>query len=507
MNIYLLSLLVFSPLLGILMIAIMPKAEERTIKQFGFFGTLPPLLLSGILVAEHSLRGNLASFDVKLNWFRLGNLAEYDPKLFAVNFELGVDGFSLIFLMLTTIISSLAALASFNIRKEWKGYFLLFLILEIGMLGVFTAENLVLFFLFFEMTLIPAYFLIGRWGFAEKEKASYHFLIYNGIGSAILLAVILILFARTGTANVAALSQMMTMGGVSLFAPISDSMKFGLCLALLIAFAIKLPVFPFHGWMVKVHREAPPSVVMIHAGILLKIGAYGMIRFGIGIFPDQFKSFAWILVLFGVLSLLYGAFLALIQTDFKLVLAYSSVSHMGMVLMGLGALNEPGIQGAIFQSISHGLISALLFFLVLIIYERTGTTEMVALGGMAKKIPVFSGFLLAGGLASLGLPGMSGFISEFMVFLGVFKAHPAMAAAGVLGLILTAVYVLRAVLGITFGIDKHFTNQQVSDIKGLEYLTASILLVLVIAIGVYPHLLEGPLQEPIKAMMLALGGR
>ena len=507
MNVYLLTLLVFSPLLGMVMVAIMPRAEERTIKQFGFFGTLPPLILTIFLFFQYHSGIALSSFDIKVNWIRVGNLSMYDPNLFAVNFELGLDGLSLVFLLLTTLISSLAALASFYIKQEWKGYYLLFLLLEIGMLGVFTAENLILFFIFFEMTLIPTFFLIGKWGYLEKEKASYQFLIYNGIGSAILLVVILILFARTGTTNIAALTQMMTMGGVSLFAPISASMKYGLCLALLIAFAIKLPVFPFHTWMVRVHAEAPPSIVMIHAGILLKIGAYGIIRFGMGIFPDQYQSLAYTLVLFGVISLLYGAFLALVQTDFKLVLAYSSVSHMGIVMMGLGALNEAGMQGAIFQVVSHGLIAALLFFLVAVLYERTGTTVLAKLGGLAKSMPRFSGLLLAGGMASLGLPGMSGFISEFMVFLGLFKSQPVLAAIGALGLVLTAVYVLRAVLMMTFGKNNSLLDNEKYDLKGAEFVPTAVLLGLIIAIGVYPNLIGRPLQGTIDAIMLAVGGR
>ena len=226
-----------------------------------------------------------------------------------------------------------------------------------------------------------------------------------------------------------------------------------------------------------------------------------------GYFPEQYKSLAFIVVLFGVLSLLYGAFLALVQTDFKLVLAYSSVSHMGIVMMGLGALNESGIQGAIFQVISHGLIAALLFFLVGVLYERTGTTMLTKLGGLTKSMPIFSGLLLAGGMASLGLPGMSGFISEFMVFLGLFKSQPLFAAIGALGLVLTAVYMLRAVLMITFGKSNSLVEKEKHDLKGLEFVPTVVLLGLIISVGVYPNLLGGPLQETIDAMMLALGGR
>ncbi|WP_285767912.1 NADH-quinone oxidoreductase subunit M [Peribacillus sp. SI8-4] len=507
MNVYLLSLLVFSPLLGILMISLMPKKEERTIKQFGFFGTLPPLILSFFLCSQYYSGVALSAFSIKVDWIRFGNLEMYDPKLFAVNYELGLDGLSLSFILLTTIVSSLAAMASIYIKQGWKGYYLLFLILEIGMLGVFTAENLILFFIFFEMTLVPAFFLIGRWGFLEREKASYYFLIYNGIGSAVLLVAILILFARTGTTNIAALTQMMTMGGVSLFAPISSSMKYGLCLAFLIAFAIKLPVFPFHSWMVRVHAEAHPSIVMVHAGVLLKIGAYGIIRFAMGIFPEQYESLALALVLMGVISFLYGAWLAMVQTDFKLVLAYSSISHMGIVMMGLGALNEAGLQGAVFQVISHGLIAALLFFLVGALYERTGSTMLPNLGGLARSMPVFSGFLLACGLASLGLPGMSGFISEFMVFLGLFKGQPLLAAIAVIGLIFTAIYILRAVMLMTFGKNDSLEEKEKRDIEGWELVPALVLLGLIIAIGVYPNLLGGPIQSTIEAVMLALGGR
>ena len=259
--------------------------------------------------------------------------------------------------------ATLAAIASIYIKKEWKGYFILFLLLEVGMLGVFAAENLVLFFLFFEITLVPTFFLIGKWGYFEKEKAAFSFLIYNGIGSAILLIVIIVLFAKTGTSNMSILAALMASDSPQLLSAFSDPLKMGLFIALLIAFGVKLPIFPLHTWMVRVHVQAPTPIVMIHSGILLKIGAYGLIRIILGIFPEQFRELAGFIALLGVINLLYGAFLAFVQDDFKMVLAYSSISHMGIVLIGLGALNEAGIQGAIFQVVSHGLISALLFFL------------------------------------------------------------------------------------------------------------------------------------------------
>ncbi|WP_071460960.1 NADH-quinone oxidoreductase subunit M [Bacillus massilinigeriensis] len=498
---YYLSLLVFSPLIGILLLAFMPKEGERSIKLLGFLATLPSALLALMAYASYLGGKDLADFSEKANWIRFGNSPETGGAFFTVQYELGIDGFALMMVVLTAILSTLAAIASFHIKKEWKGYFMLFLLLEIGMLGVFTAQNLILFFVFFEMTLIPMFFLIGKWGFFEKEKAAYSFLIYNGLGSAILLIVIMVLFARTGTTNIEALKTLVNVANSELAAPMSGPLKYGLLIALIMAFGIKLPIFPLHSWMLRVHVEAPPSIVMLHSGILLKIGAFGLIRFGIGIFPDQFKEIAFWIAVLGVVNLLYGAFLAFIQKDFKMVLAYSSISHMGIVLIGLGAWNEAGVQGAMFQVVSHGLISALLFFLVGIIYERTHTSDISKLGGMAKGMPVASGFLLAAAMASLGLPGMSGFVSEFMAFLGLFKVWPWLAAVGTLGIIMTAVYLLRAVLAITYGkVDREFPG--IRDLRSYEWAPVVVLTCLIVLIGVYPTVLS----EPLKSVLLGLGG-
>jgi NADH-quinone oxidoreductase subunit M len=498
---FVLSILVFSPLLGIIVLAFMPKTEEKSIKIVGFLATLPALIASVGLYLHYLWGKDLSDFDVAKEWITLGGLQGTEAGYWAVNYELGVSGLTMLLVVLTAVVATLAAIASIYIKKEWKGYFMLFLLLEIGMLGVFTAENLILFFLFFEITLIPTFFLIGKWGYFEKEKAAYSFLIYNGLGSAVLLIVIMILFAKTGTTNIEMLTGIMNDPNV----PISGDLKLGLLIALLIAFGVKLPIFPLHSWMLRVHVQAPPSIVMIHSGILLKIGAYGLIRFGMGIFPEQFETLAVLLAILGVVNLLYGAFLAFIQTDFKMVLAYSSISHMGIVLIGLAAMNEAGVQGAIFQVVSHGLISALLFFLVGAFYERTDTSLLENLGGMAKGMPIASGFLLAGGLASLGLPGMSGFVSEFMAFLGLFEEMPWIAAVGCIGIIMTAVYLLRAVLGITYG-QAHRDFTGVLDLKGVEFVPVLVLIALIVLIGVVPSVLSSPLQATLETIMLGLGG-
>ena len=493
-----LSILVFSPLLGMLVISFIPKLERKLLSVVGILATIPALIISLILFFQYRSGAHLEKFDESYNWFSFKNSIQYG-ELFSIKYELGIDGLSLVLLVLTTVIATLAAIASVTIKKELKGYFLLFLLLEIGMLGVFASQNFILFFLFFEITLVSAFFLIGKWGYEEKEKAAYSFLIYNGLGSAILLIVIITLFAKTGTANFVALQELIASD------TFPDSLALGLFVALLVAFGFKMPIVPLHSWMVRVHVQAPPAVVMIHAGILLKIGAYGLIRFNIGLFPDQAENFSVLLAVLGVINLLYGAFLALVQSDFKMVLAYSSVSHMGIVLIGLGSLNEAGIQGAIFQMISHGLIAALLFFLVGIFYERTKTSEIPNLGGMAKAMPLTAGFLLVGVMASLGLPGMSGFVSEFMAFLGLFKEMPWLAAVGAIGIIMTAVYLLRAVLGVTYG----KPNREwagVVDLRKIESIPVVVLTALIVVIGVYPNLLGGPLQETLELIMLKVGG-
>jgi NADH-quinone oxidoreductase subunit M len=498
-----LTILVFSPLIGIAILAFVPKTQETNIKIIGFLATLPALVFSLITFFQYRAGFVLAELTEKVRWVQFGRFQ--DQFLFSVDYELGVDGFSLIMVVLTSVVATLAAIASIQIKKEWKGYFMLFLLLEIGMLGVFTAQNLILFFIFFEITLIPMFFLIGKWGYYEKEKAAYSFLIYNGLGSAILLIVIMVLFARTGTSNIAVLQQLLSANQAELIAPITESAKYGLLIALLVAFGIKLPIFPLHSWMLRVHVQAPPSVVMIHSGILLKIGAFGIIRFGMGIFPEQFTEVAGVLAILGVVNLLYGAYLAFVQTDFKMVLAYSSISHMGIVLIGLGAMNEAGIQGAIFQVVSHGLISALMFMLVGVFYDRLDTSNMASLGGLAKGMPLTAGFLLAGAMASLGLPGMSGFVSEFMAFLGLFKEMPVLAAVGTLGIIMTAVYLLRAVLGITYGkAERDFAG--IPDLRSYELVPVVTLMGLIVLIGVYPKLLSDPIQSTIKTIMTGIGG-
>lgn len=524
-NLPILSMIAFSPLLGVLVLLFIRGDKGRLIKTIGIITTLIPLILAAWLYVDYNYQGDPIQYKEQLDWIKVPlnheGIQQITTFFFEFKYSLAVDGISLPLVFLTALVSSMAALASVYIKKRWKTYFILFLLLETGMFGVFLAQDLFLFFLFFEITLVPMFFLIGIWGYMNREQAANRFLLYNGLGSAIMLIAFLILIATAGfnqdpsqtEAIIYYSGDIHTIAHNLLQAPeayvnqantpffMSQGMKWTVFIMLLVAFGIKLPIFPFHTWMLKVHTEAPPAVVMIHSGILLKMGAYGLIRFGILFFPAEAQQWAWVLALLGVINIVYGALLAMVQKDFKLVLAYSSISHMGIVLLGLAAFNISGLQGAVFQLISHGLISALMFLLVGSIYERTETTQLDRLGGLAKNIPFISGILLIAGMASLGLPGLSGFISEFLAFVGLFETHRVYAIVGTLGIILAAVYVLRGVLNITFGPKQPSLLQQgMRDARLIEAVPMITLVAFILLLGVYPSVLSQPLQQTIGSL-------
>ncbi|MFH5187604.1 NuoM family protein [Paenibacillus sp. TAB 01] len=522
---YILSLIAFSPLLGVLVLLFMPKHQGMWIKTVAIIATLIPLALSAWLYSAFNQQLEGMQFKEELGWITVPlnheaqGLNQLTSFYLQFKYTMAVDGLSLPLVFLTALVATMAALASVYIKKRWKSYYIWFLLLETGMFGVFMAQDLFLFFIFFEITLIPMFFLIGIWGYMERERAANKFLIYNGIGSAIMLIAFFILVTTAGFGQVSNdsgtsifysgdlsvisshlfgegsyVNQADVEGGNPFF--LSIAMKWTLFVMLLVAFGIKLPIFPFHTWMLKVHTEAPPSVVMIHSGILLKMGAYGFIRFGVLLFPQQATQWATVLAVLGVINIIYGAVLALVQKDFKLVLAYSSISHMGIVLLGIAAFNTTGLEGAVFQLVSHGLISALMFLLVGAIYERTQTTMLDHLGGLAAKIPFISGILLVSGMASLGLPGLSGFVSEFLAFVGLFETKKVLTVIATLGVILTAVYVLRGVLSITYGPLKVQT-ETIKDARLIEAIPMIVLVAFIVVLGIYPAVLSAPLQQTV----------
>jgi len=525
-NIPILSMIAFSPLLGVLVLLFMPKSQGRWIKVIGIATTLIPLVLATWLYIDFNQQSNNMQYGEHYDWINVPlnkdvpNLEQYGFTSYYLKFSysLAVDGLSLPMVFLTALIATMAALASVYIKKRWKLYFILFLLLEVGMFGVFMSQDLFLFFVFFEATLIPTFFLVGIWGYMNKEKAANKFLLYNGLGSAVMLLAFLILVVTAGFSQVQdqASSSIYFSGNLgdivtNLFTPdsavnaggegnpfyMSGNLKWAVFILLLIAFGIKLPILPFHTWMLKVHMEAPPSIVMIHSGILLKMGAYGLIRFGILLFPAEAKEWAFVLALLGLINIVYGAILAFVQKDFKLVLAYSSISHMGVVLLGIAAFNQIGMEGAVFQMVSHGLISALMFLLVGSIYERTQTTQLDKLGGLAGSVPFMSGILLVAGMASLGLPGLSGFVGEFLAFLGLFGSMKVVTVVSALGIILAAVYVLRAVLRITYG-PINEAHRSIRDARLIEAIPMITLVAFIILLGVYPAIVSQHLQQTVN---------
>ena len=502
-----LTILTFSPLIGVLFLLFVPRDNDKTLKTIGTMATLLPLILSIVLYVNFQAGQAGAQFTEQVRWITFsfaggqGQLIE-----FPLSYSMGVDGLSMPLIVMTAIITTLAAVASMYVKQKWKSYFILLLLLEVGMLGVFAARDLFLFFIFFEVTLVTTFLLVGGWGYVNRERAANQFLIYTGIGSGIMLLAFIAVLFLFGTMQ---FDELMEQSAMML--PYLESvpelkwLTLLVFFAIIVAFGIKLPFFPFHTWMLHVHVEAPPAIVMLHSGVMLKMGAYGLIRFGTELFPAYVQDFAVLIGVLGVINILYGAALAFVQKDLKRVIAYSSISHMGIILLGIAALNVSGLQGAVFQIVSHGLISALLFFFIAALTERTGTTLIPELGGLAKSAPVLCGIFLAAGMATLGLPGMSGFISEFLAFVGIFGTYPVLGVLGVFGIILTAVYVLRAVLATSFGPDKE-RWQSLADARSIEVAPMFVLLGLIVLLGVYPTVLNEPLQLTLESIAARIGG-
>lgn len=526
-----LTTITLSPLFGILALLFISKHNGRALKTVTITATFIPLILSALLYADFQNDTAETQYKEEATWIQIplnkeiGEISALNEFYYQFNYSMGIDGLSLPLVFLTALVAAMAALASAHLKKRWKSFYIWFLLLEVGMFGVFMARDLFLFFLYFELTLIPMFFLIGIWGYMEREKAANKFLIYNGLGSAVMLLAFFIIVNTAGFTMVTEGADTSTFfysgsldviknnlfqdpasmihAGPDIFPDnpfyMGEGLKWTLFLMLLVAFGIKLPIFPFHTWMLKVHTEANPAVVMIHSGILLKMGAYGFISFGVLLFPVQAKEAALALAILGVVNILYGAILAFRQKDFKLILAYSSISHMGIVLLGIAAFNAIGLKGAIFQMVSHGLISALMFLLVGSLYERTETTEVQKLGGLASSLPFLCGFLMLAGMASLGLPLLSGFISEFLAFLGLFDSMPVVTVIGALGIILTAVYVLRGVMKISYG-PVSDSYKELRDARLIEAVPMITLAAFIVLIGVYPAVLSEPLQQTVTGI-------
>ena len=483
-----LSWIIWFPIIGMVAIAFIPRDKEDVIKITAAVATGLQLLLTLVLWQNYDAGNGSMQFMVRAEWI---------PS-FNITYILGVDGLSLPMAILTALLCFIGVFVSWNINKAVKGYFALFLLLDTGIMGVFLSMDFFLFYIFWEVMLLPMYFLIGIWGGPQREYAAIKFFLYTLFGSVLMLIGILGLYFTCGkTFDILELMRVApdALQGVTWWG--MSAIKV-IWILLFIGFAIKVPVFPFHTWLPLAHVEAPTAISVLLAGILLKLGIYGILRINYGLMPDGVYWFSGALAVLGLINVIWGGLCALAQTDLKKLVAYSSVNHMGYSLIGMAAIvaageangmnlkaAQAGLGGAVFQMFNHGTISAMLFILVGVIYDRAHHRDIEGFGGLAAQMPIYTGITAVAFFAGLGLPGFSGFISEAMCFIGAFPVYKGIVIASTIGILLNAAYFLWAFQRIFFG-ELNEKYKTLPEINRLELFTVVPLLVITIFLGIYP---------------------
>jgi NADH-quinone oxidoreductase subunit M len=480
MNLPILSIMLFTPLVGAVIVLCLPKEKPALLKWVALAVSLIPLALAGVV---------WFSYDRTVGGMQFQELYDWIPAV-GIRYRLAVDGISIPMVCLTAILTTLSLFYSFIIDERPKGFFAFFLLLETAMFGVFMALDFFLFYLFWELSLVPMYFLIGIWGGPRREYAAIKFFLYTLAGSVAMLLAIIGMYLQTGTWDILEMARLQPFAN----APTLAALAFW---AVFLGFAIKVPVWPFHTWLPDAHVEAPTAGSVILAGILLKLGAYGMIRILLPIFPGMFRQFAPIVAALAAISIVYGALVAMAQWDLKKLIAYSSVNHMGYVMLGVAAAaasagpealssRAMALNGAVLQMWNHGIITGALFFLVGVIYERAHTRDLKAFGGLGAKVPVFAGILTITTFASLGLPGLSGFVSEFLVFRGAFAMVRPFAIVSAFGLVISAAYLLWKVIQHVLLGPFNERWATLTDMNRREVITLAPLIFFMLIFGVYP---------------------
>ncbi len=512
---HLLILILFTPTFVAAILLFLPPEEKTILRWVAFIGSLIPLALSIALWLQFDKNTGGFQFEEQYTWYAAINSS----------FHLGVDGLSLTMVLLTSLLTPLAVLASYSITDRIKPYMILFLLLETGMLGVFLSLDLLLFFVFWEIGLVPMYFLINQWGSEKGERelwggrkvsartyASFKFMIYTMAGSLGLLLAIQMIGVGAGTFDIPRLFNtwpgLTVLKNIPLGIPLS-TVKAIAFWAFVIAFAIKVPVWPFHTWLPDAHTEAPTAGSMILAGVLLKLGAYGFLRLVLPLYPREAHQYAGILAFLATMAIIFGAFAAYGQDDFKRLVAYSSVNHMGFVVLGIAAAAYAtnsldagaALNGAVLQMFNHGLSAAGMFFLVGVIYERTHTRDLNAFGGLFPLVPIYGGILIFTSLGSLGFPGLAGFISEFLVVRGSWPVFTLYTALGMIGLFFTGAYVLKALKKVLHGPLNDQWVGHLTEINTREIVVIAPLMVLMLWIGVWPAWILNVINNAIKAFL------
>lgn len=486
----LLTLIAFIPLFGAIAVLAAPQRYIESVKWIAWAASLASFVLCVPL---------LILFPYGEPGFHLGPpLVSWIPAL-GIDFRVGVDGLSLILVVLTALLSTVSILASFSsIQTHRKEFYFFMLLLETGMMGTFIALDLFLFFLFWELMLIPMYFIIGVWGGKQRIYASIKFFLYTAFGSALMLLVIFYLYFQASEA----------MGGVMSFnienfiaLELDPTVQKWLFAAFVLAFLIKMPIFPLHTWLPYAHTEAPTAGSVILAGVLLKTGVYGFLRFAVPIFPAAAVAFTPWLMLLALIGIVYGAMVAMAQRDVKRLVAYSSVSHMGMLFAGILTWNVQGLQGGIIQTINHGLSTGALFLIVGMIYERRHTREIEQFGGIAKVMPIYAAFFMIFMLSSIGLPGLNGFVGEFLILVGLMRVSLIWTCVAATGVVLGAAYMLWLYQKMMFGPIRVEANQSLKDITRREIAILLPLAVLCFVIGLYPAPLQKTIAPPVEKIV------
>lgn len=483
-----LSQIIFLPILGMIVIFFLPSQNANLIRRVALFFSALVLLLSVQITLGYNAGLSGYQFVERFNWI---------PQV-GIQYFLGVDGISVPMILITGILSFLACLSAFGVKERVKEFFALFLLLEAGMLGTFCSLDLILFYVFWEIVLLPMYFLIGIWGGKRREYATIKFFLYTLAGSVLMLIGFLALYFQ---------STPHTFDMVYLANHAAQPLAFQkwVFLALFFGFAIKVPIFPFHTWLPDAHVEAPTPISVILAGVLLKMGTYGFLRISFPLVPEGALMFAKPLAILVVIGIIYGGFCALAQSDFKKMVAYSSVSHMGFVLLGMSAFTYTGFDGAVLQMFNHGIITGGLFLLVGVLYDRAHTRDMNSFGGLGSRIPVYSGLLILFSMASLGLPGLSGFVGELLVLLGAFPVYKPLVAIACVGIVLGAAYLLYMIQRVLLGpLNPKWAD--LKDVNARELTTLIPLVVLTVLLGVYPRLLLDLISPTTHALVDLIGG-